>query len=508
MAGRDKNKGVKKSILGRLLASNITKLMSPNNKTQMNGIDTCKTRSLLERNNIDEFVANMMATKDLHKDQKIFTQPKLNEFTIDCQHSRRSTYPIVPIPKRPIIYSRNDHISHSNGNDFTSESSLTSSVQSIPTHVTDIPTDSEMIDVKDDSLPRFSDYDDTDSEKLHSETETSSSSVPEDEASLQNKNKKELAIDNLHNFDYIKDTNIGDIHMIKYCIELKNRIKTLRSNYVIMQLNSKKLDEIELEGFYEWRRVLSKIEERENLVMTPYEKNIEYWRQLWRVVERGHLICIVIDARDPLFYRTLDLEYYIKQVDRRKDILLILNKSDFLTKKQRFLWASYFKKLNVNFVFFSAFRELFSQSIIKLTNTKNEVILEENSSFPAYGNLSYDTDNYEFDLINVQQLLDLFVTKKDQLSALYESDEWTVEAGLPQFIVGFIGYPNVGKSSIINSILGAKKVSVSEQPGKTKHFQTIQIGMPGVTLCDCPGNTMYNIKLLNTVILNITSSYN
>lgn len=75
-----------------------------------------------------------------------------------------------------------------------------------------------------------------------------------------------------------------------------------------------------------------------------------------------------------------------------------------------------------------------------------------------------------------------------------------------------IGYPNVGKSSVINSILGVTKsshgnflsdifliehpicvfvlgsirVSVSSTPGRTKHFQTIDVG-DDLTLCDCPG---------------------
>ncbi len=49
-----------------------------------------------------------------------------------------------------------------------------------------------------------------------------------------------------------------------------------------------------------------------------------------------------------------------------------------------------------------------------------------------------------------------------------------------------MGYPNVGKSSTINSLLGAKKVSVSSTPGKTKHFQTIHLS-PELLLCDCPG---------------------
>eukprot|EP00744_Colponema_vietnamica_P001116 GILI01001890.1.p1 GENE.GILI01001890.1~~GILI01001890.1.p1 ORF type:complete len:504 (+),score=149.09 GILI01001890.1:109-1620(+) len=48
------------------------------------------------------------------------------------------------------------------------------------------------------------------------------------------------------------------------------------------------------------------------------------------------------------------------------------------------------------------------------------------------------------------------------------------------------GYPNVGKSSMINVLCAEKRVGVAAQPGKTKHFQTLQVGEK-VTLCDCPG---------------------
>ncbi len=55
-----------------------------------------------------------------------------------------------------------------------------------------------------------------------------------------------------------------------------------------------------------------------------------------------------------------------------------------------------------------------------------------------------------------------------------------------KLVVGLVGYPNVGKSSTINALLGAKKVSVSSTPGKTKHFQTLHLSEQTV-LCDCPG---------------------
>lgn len=52
--------------------------------------------------------------------------------------------------------------------------------------------------------------------------------------------------------------------------------------------------------------------------------------------------------------------------------------------------------------------------------------------------------------------------------------------------IGCVGQPNVGKSSLMNAIMGKKVVSVSRTPGHTKHFQTIFL-TPNVRLCDCPG---------------------
>jgi large subunit GTPase 1 len=63
---------------------------------------------------------------------------------------------------------------------------------------------------------------------------------------------------------------------------------------------------------------------------------------------------------------------------------------------------------------------------------------------------------------------------------------YTTEFNKEKIEIGLVGYPNVGKSSVINAVFGKKKVAVASLPGKTKHFQTLPLS-PKVTLCDCPG---------------------
>lgn len=46
-----------------------------------------------------------------------------------------------------------------------------------------------------------------------------------------------------------------------------------------------------------------------------------------------------------------------------------------------------------------------------------------------------------------------------------------------------VGYPNVGKSSVINALCNKKLVGVGNMPGKTRNFQTVFI-QDDVLLCN------------------------
>jgi large subunit GTPase 1 len=56
----------------------------------------------------------------------------------------------------------------------------------------------------------------------------------------------------------------------------------------------------------------------------------------------------------------------------------------------------------------------------------------------------------------------------------------------PVITIGMLGFPNVGKSSIINVLCKKKLVGVDARPGKTKNYQTIFLDK-NLLLCDCPG---------------------
>ncbi len=62
----------------------------------------------------------------------------------------------------------------------------------------------------------------------------------------------------------------------------------------------------------------------------------------------------MVDARDPLFYRSGDLEEYAWELHPTKESVLLLNKADLLPQEARRAWADYFDSLAVAHYFWSA----------------------------------------------------------------------------------------------------------------------------------------------------------
>lgn len=234
-------------------------------------------------------------------------------------------------------------------------------------------------------------------------------------------------------------------------------------------------------AFLEWRRQLAQLSENNDLLLTPFERNLEVWRQLWRVVERCDLVVQIVDARNPLFFRSVDLEKYVNELnseESRKNNLLLVNKADLLTREQRISWAEYFEKKNINYVFFSA---LAANELLE----KEQQELEQQKLDPEYQREEVKQDEEEEEEVS-ETNENIRILKIEELEELFLLSSPRAPSEERKLQIGLVGYPNVGKSSTINALVGSKKVSVSATPGKTKHFQTINLSSE-VMLCDCPG---------------------
>lgn len=132
----------------------------------------------------------------------------------------------------------------------------------------------------------------------------------------------------------------------------------------------------EKESFLDWRRQLAELQEKEGAAVTPYERNLELWRQLWRTLERSDIVLLLLDARNPLVFRCADLEKYATEQNCR--CILLLNKADLIGEYDRKCWAEYFNREGIQVVFFSAAKKV----------EKDKVITEEKSH-----EVNEDSDN-------------------------------------------------------------------------------------------------------------------
>ena len=80
------------------------------------------------------------------------------------------------------------------------------------------------------------------------------------------------------------------------------------------------------------------------------------WKQLWRVIEKSDLLLQIVDARNPYFFYSADLEKYINEVGESgdKQFILLINKADYLSEELIAHWSKYFTEKGIDHIFFSA----------------------------------------------------------------------------------------------------------------------------------------------------------
>ncbi|KAG9395411.1 50S ribosome-binding GTPase [Carpediemonas membranifera] len=189
-----------------------------------------------------------------------------------------------------------------------------------------------------------------------------------------------------------------------------------------------------------------------------FETNLEVWRQLWRTVERADVVVIIVDARFPIAQLPRNLYTYVCE-EINKPAICILNKADLIEPKYFKEWVRVLKQLYPNLL------EVIPFNAFDVVDGRKQATYEDGEEL-------------------LHTIIEIAQSHHIQPNPLKKKDGEPAELEF-----GFVGHPSVGKSSVMNSVIGSKKVSVKRTPGHTKHFQTHHIVNRGdkVVVCDCPG---------------------
>ncbi|GIQ89857.1 nucleolar GTP-binding protein 2, partial [Kipferlia bialata] len=153
------------------------------------------------------------------------------------------------------------------------------------------------------------------------------------------------------------------------------------------------------------------------------------------VVDSSDVIVQVLDARDPVGTRSAVIEAYLKRDENaHKHMILVLNKVDLIPTWATAAWVRILGKDFVTVAFNASSRKAFGRGA----------------------------------LIQLLRQFAHLLRQRRQIS------------------VGFVGYPNVGKSSVINTLVETAACKIAPIPGETKVWQYVTL-TKRIYLIDCPG---------------------
>ncbi|KAM6387221.1 guanine nucleotide-binding protein-like 3 [Pluvialis apricaria] len=169
-----------------------------------------------------------------------------------------------------------------------------------------------------------------------------------------------------------------------------------------------------------------------------------FCRELKKVIEASDVVLEVLDARDPMGCRCPQLEQAVTCSGGDKKLLFVLNKIDLVPKENLEKWLNYLKKEFPTVAFKSA------------TLMKDRNMQEQFTKRRARVDLSRTTECFGSKCL-LKLLQDHVRTQNKAIQ------------------VGVVGFPNVGKSSIINSLKGVRACNVGLARGVTKSMQIVHI---------------------------------
>lgn len=173
--------------------------------------------------------------------------------------------------------------------------------------------------------------------------------------------------------------------------------------------------------------------EKKDLVFTKGQSK-RIWGEFYKVVDCSDVVLHVIDARDVPGTRCTMIETHIAKNAPHKHLVFVVNKIDLVPNWVAKRWIGELAAVRPTVAFHASETHAFGKGALI-------------SLLRQFGKLHSD---------------------KKQIS------------------VGVIGYPNVGKSSVINTLISKKSCKVAPIPGETKIWQYITL-FRNIYLIDCPG---------------------
>lgn len=225
---------------------------------------------------------------------------------------------------------------------------------------------------------------------------------------------------------------------------------------------------------------LEKVEQFENRVgvvkeqkdkMLGQQSRRAFLKDLKKVIESSDVILQILDCRDPISTRLSNKveETIVSHFNKR--LVLVLNKVDLVPKQVVKQWLTYLRQYYPTIAVRAGISSSNGQSIGR-----------------AKGDAALENSNNAIGMEGLVQLLKNYarISPKDSTKTC--------------ITVGVIGYPNVGKSSLLNSLKRVRAVGVSPRPGFTTSIQEVVLDK-NIRLLDSPGVVLDHNESQESVLL-------